>query len=192
MRALALLLLAGCAGGNINSEPVPQAQWTAGPDQCGRDYRENCSAGTVISGNVIAFPTGTEAHYITRAGSLKGKSAMHLSFHSDGPLRGAGCSSTSMVSLYFASADNDWRSDGLRWWSGATFVDHAGDYTIDASLDGPWSSVMIQTSAANTVDFAAAKDRANRVGFTFGNCTGLGHGAAGPGRITVTAFEVVP
>jgi hypothetical protein len=39
-------------------------------------------------------------------------------------------------------------------------------------------------------DFANAKRYANRVGFTIGNCEGLGHGGTGPAILTITSFDI--
>jgi hypothetical protein len=67
-----------------------------------------------------------------------------------------------------------------------------GEYEIAAPLGGLWTSVNVKTVITAPGDFAAAKANADRVGFTFANCEGYGHGAAatGPVRFVVTHFSV--
>jgi hypothetical protein len=179
---LLALLLASCDDGSSPPRAVPAATWEIGPTIDGKNY----STGSV-SGNVI---TVADVHYVTRlTGPLSG--TIRLSFHLDAPLTGTGCGTApATASLYFQQAGDDWATDGKRWW--ATFatvtLDHAGDYTMVAPLDGPWTSVERKTALLNPQDFADAKARAARVGFTLGNCTGYGHGATGLAKLTITAF----
>jgi hypothetical protein len=155
--------------------------WEIGPTIDGRNY----STGSV-NGNVI---TVSDVHYITRStGPLSNQ--ISITFHLSAPLIGTGCEGPATASLYFQRSGDDWDTDGARWW--ATFatvtLDHAGDYTIVAPLDGPWTSVEKKTTINAPSDFADAKAHAARVGMTLGNCTGYGHGGTGPAQITILEF----
>lgn len=180
--AVALLLLASCGG---DFTPDASNQWDVGPTINGKNY----STGS-ISGNVL---TVRDVHYVTKAtGPLSG--TLSLRFHLDAPLTGTmtpenGCGpAPATASLYFQRDNDNWATDGNRWW--ATFatvtLDHAGDYTMTAPMDGPWTSVQDMTAALNPQVFADAKVHAARVGFTLGNCTGYGHGGSGPANLTIT------
>ena len=111
---------------------------------------------------------------------------------------GANCStgSSSAVTLYFQREDDDWTSDGGRWW--ATFASvrinvPMAEREIVAPLNANWTSVLTMTAGTNPNEFAAAKTNAGRVGFTFANCEGFGHGARAtvPVRFIVTRFQVL-
>lgn len=148
------------------------------------------------------FGPDAEPHYVTfRHGSLTGKTAILIRYRVEAApetiIFGKECpvTSPSGVTLYFQKSGDDWRSDGGRWW--ATFatatLSGASEGEIIAPLQGAWTSVYRMTAAANPGEFASAKDNADRVGFTFGNCTGFGHGARATGPVTfvVTDFQVV-
>jgi hypothetical protein len=67
-----------------------------------------------------------------------------------------------------------------------------GEHELTVKLDGPWTSVMKKTAATDPSDFQKAKDNADRIGFTFGGGTGLGHGlyATAPARFVLLSFRV--
>lgn len=178
--------------------------WEIGPVIDGRNYARGPSRpGASSAGTIIAIGAGAEPHYVTfRHGSLAGKTRIRMRFRVEGPggalIHGAKCapSSPSAVTLFFQRADDDWRSDGGRWWAGFASVPLAGprgETEIVAPLNGPWSSVMTMTARTSPAAFTAAKVNAGRVGFTFANCEGLGHGARAtmPVRLIVTRFEVL-
>lgn len=173
LAALALLL-AGCGG---NGSPASNG-WEIGPTIDGRNY----SIGTV-QGNVIQVQ---DVHYITRAATGPLTGTMSVSFNLSAPLTGTKCGGAT-ASIYFQQRGDDWATDGKRWWAKFAMVqlDHAGDYTMTAPMDGPWTSVLTMTAKDSPEAFAAAKADPSRVGFTLGNCEGLGHGATGPGTITI-------
>ena len=185
--AAVALLLTACGG---NSPPPSTALWEIGPVISGQNYSKG---EPLYTDGAIAINLQAQPHYVTRPGNLLGKSAIRLTFSVDGPLVGVGCTTPATVSAYFQKAGDDWNTDGGRWW--ATFasvtVDHAGDYSITAPLDGPWTSVHTMTAISDPQAFASAKANANSVGFTFGNCEGYGHGAfaAVPVKFVVTSFE---
>jgi len=174
-----VLALAACGGGEsaVQSTPAPSV-WEIGP--------AGYSTGSV-NGNVI---TVQDVHYVTRpTGTLS--DSISVSFYLSAPLTGTGCGTTpATASLYFQRKGDDWATDGWRWW--ATFatvtLDHAGNYSMTAPLNGPWTSVERKTAANNPQDFADAKAHASRVGFTLGNCTGYGHGGTGPATLTIETF----
>lgn len=172
--AFLALMLASCGGGDVATPSV--YTWTVGaPDG-------------IPSGPVIDITQGS-VNYITKAtGPLTG--TLSVTFNITAPLTGKGCPGPATASLYFEATNDDWRTDGKRWW--ATFatvtLDHAGEYTITAPMDGPWTSVMTMTAVKDPQVFADAKANAARVGFTLGNCTGWGHGATGPATLTIKSF----
>lgn len=184
---LAFLALAAChpAPPALQYAPASSTGWSIGPIMDGRNY----SDGGSIEGNTITLG---EVHYVTRKpdGPLEG--TISLSFHLDAPLKGAKCG-VGTASLFFQAASDDWATDGARWWAATTTLDHAGDYTLTAPLvEGPWTSVLSMTSTADPEFFSTAKLNVGNVGFTLGNCEGLGHGAVGPAHLTITNWSVQP
>ena len=203
--ALAFLLtlcLAACDGGGNPAREPRQAQqdsaWEIGPVIDGKNYSLGLPLRptTFADGWGFAISPTAEPHYITKRATLAGKTVMRMRYRveGDGTIYGKGCalSSPSAVTLYFQKANDDWRTDGNRWW--ATFasvpLSRAGEYSIEAPLDGAWTSVYKLT--ADAPEFAVAKRNADRVGFTFANCEGYGHGAraTAPMQFIVTSFEV--
>lgn len=137
-----------------------------------------------------------------RHGSLRGKKQIRMRFRVEGPkdaiIHGAKCpiDSPSAVTLYFQRKGDNWATDGARWWASFAKVTLRGpvpDTEIVAPLNANWTSVLKMNAENNPHEFAAAKVGADRVGFTFANCTGLGHGARAtvPVKFVVTSFEVL-
>ena len=183
--------------------PFPASAWEVGPVINGRNYsRGPLRPSPSGAGLTVAIGPQAEPHYVTfRHGSLRGKRQIRLRFRVEGPrgaiIYGAKCStgSPSGVTLFFQREDDDWTTDGGRWW--ATFATVSlngpmGETEIVAPLDGRWTSVVAMTAANSPNEFAAAKAYAGRVGFTFANCQGFGHGARAtmPVRFVVTRFQV--
>lgn len=220
IRILALaLLLAGCGGddddGNARPpRPAPgpaslmtASDWEIGPRIDGENYSKGLPSSPAPHPDGFAFaisPTA-EPHYVTTPASLVGKSRISMTYRveaaSDTLIYGApgksdGCApgQPSRVTLYFRKKSDSWTSDGDRWWAVFANAPLSGAMTgsITAPLDGPWSSVQTKTAANAPQDFADAKRNANRVGFTFGNCGGQGHGAlaTAPAKFIVTSFTV--
>lgn len=186
------------------------AQTSAGPWEIGPVIEQrNYSLGSPYSatryagGLRVAIGPTAEPHYVTfRHGSLSGKRQFRMRFRVEGPrsaiIHGARCSSgtPSAVTLYFQRRGDDWETDGARWW--ATFASvplkgPTGEMEIVAPLNANWTSVVSMTARTSPNAFAAAKANADRVGFTFGNCEGHGHGARAtqPVRFVVTSFQVL-
>lgn len=192
------------AGAGAKPGLVPASAWRIGPVIDGRNYSQGPArpspAGAGLS---LGIGPHVEPHYVTFPhGSLQGKTRIRMRFRVEGPdgaiIYGAKCAtgSPSAVTLFFQRADDDWRSDGGRWWAGfasAQLSGPTGETEIIAPLDGPWSSVVSMTARNSPGAFAAAKANAGQVGFTFANCEGLGHGARAttPVRLIVTRFEVM-
>lgn len=197
------LLLTGRADARIVT-PVGAGLWEIGPIIDGRNYSRGLLRPSPL-GAGFSFPISATAqpHYVTfRHGSLSGKTRIRMRFRVDGPrgaiVHGAKCAtgSPSAVTLYFERGDDDWVSDGGRWW--ATFASvqldgPRGETEIVAPLNANWTSVLKMTASTSPQAFTAAKSRASRVGFTFANCEGFGHGARAtvPVRFVVTSFDVL-
>lgn len=211
-----LLLVAGCDDGGSDYRPIPPAMveqpqpaksdWQIGPWLGRVNYSKNCPL------HPTANPDGTfwfdigpcEPHYVTGpTGSLTGKSKIGLRFkiEGDGVIHGAGCAATSpsRVVLFFAlpfSADGksiddsvQWSKDGGRWWSLARSAPLApGEFTLEADLTdkAQWKTVV---SSGTAEMFAQDKAKAGRVGFTFANCSGAGHGAVATKPMRFTVLE---
>lgn len=184
--------------------PVAVSAWEIGPVIDGRNYSRGLFTPSQFADG-WGFPIGpsAEPHYVTfRHGSLLGKRQIRMRFRIDGPpgaiVYGAKCAvgSPSAVTLYFERRGDDWLSDGARWF--ATFATvqidgPRGETEIVAPLDARWTSVDRLTADNSPGAFAAAKANADRVGFTFANCEGYGHGATAtmPVRFVVTRFQVI-
>lgn len=214
--ALLLLLLAVLTGCDDNNDgdggsppPVHRANMMDAADvQIGPVIgRRNYSIGLPLNPTPVAeggwqFPLGPdyEPHYVTaRLGSLEGKSRISMRFAVDladgAVIHGAKCSEQSRgtVELYFQRRGDDWATDGWRWWASfAPIPLSEGEFTISASLTSNWTSVQNKSAASDPDDFRASVRDADRVGFTFGNCTGRGHGirATGPGTFRLLEFKV--
>lgn len=211
MRAaiLALLLLTGCD--DSGSPPVRRATapsnavtaWEIGPIVGTRNY----SLGLPVNptkhpeGFEFAISPTAEPHYITKAtGPLTAYKAIRMRYRVEGPseahIYGKGCSeaSGSAVTLYIEHKADDWSRDGYRWWATQHTVALTGpvEAEIVAPLDGYWSSVFAFTTDTHRAVFNDAKANAARIGFTFANCEGYGHGTRStlPVKFIVTYFGV--
>lgn len=184
--------------------PVPVGAWEIGPTINGRNYSRGLSRVSQFrNGWGFAIGPNAEPHYVTfRHGSLRGKRQIRMRFRVEGPagakIHGAKCplGSPSAVTLYFQTGNDNWSIDGARWW--ATFASvplHGliGETEIVAPLNAKWTSVSTKTAQNSPNEFAMAKANADRVGFTFANCEGYGHGARAtvPVRFVVTQFRVL-
>lgn len=189
------------------TNPMQASAWQIGPVISSREGFRNYSLGLPSrpeqydDGWGFAISPTAEPHYITfRHGPLTGKSQISMRYRVEAApetvIHGKGCSVTSpsAVTLYFQKAGDDWRTDGDRWWASFAAVPlrGAGEHEIVAPLNARWTSVLSMTAEDSPAAFAAAKRSADRVGFTFANCEGRGHGAraTGPVRFVVTDFRV--
>lgn len=195
---VAALLLGACSSDNGDKPKPPSNQWQIGPIIKGENYSKGCP---LYFGS--AFTIGPcEPHYVTRpTGSLIGKSRIRARFRLDANpaaiIHGAKCptDSPSRVTLYFEEKNVNWYTDGYRWW--ASFARSSNlvpgmEFELVAPLDGPWRSVLAINAQDNPDVFAQSKKDAGRIGFTFSNCTGSGHGAisTSPVKFTVISYTV--
>lgn len=138
-----------------------------------------------------------EPHYVSFPhGSLEGKSRIEMRYaiEGGGDIIGVGCQGIGTLTVFFQAQGDDWNTDGKRWW--ATFASlplGEGEYWINAALDSNWTSVFKMSASANPQQFQGALRSAARVGFTFGNCEGYGHGvrATQPGTFRLISFNVL-
>jgi hypothetical protein len=192
--------LSACGGGNDRPKPVPApiGGWEVGPIIGRTNYSSGFSAEITPEGYTLVVPTNGSLNYVVRPGSLIGKNRIVLRYRvvlDEGVKLLPKCCPQSMSigpTLYFATSDNDWRKDGLRWW--ATFNAPtpivAGEFELIAPLDGKWSSVIAMNAETHPLEFRNAINKANRIGFTFGGGDGFGHGiyATGRAKIIITYF----
>lgn len=208
MRKRSGLLSAAAIGGALTvsgAAQTPAGPWEIGPVIERRNYSlgSPAYAGRNAGELRVAIGPNAEPHYVTfRYGSLSGKRQIRMRFRVEGP-RGAiiygakcGTGTASAVTLYFQRRGDNWRTDGGRWWAPFASVPlrgPMGEMEIVAPLDANWTSVIEMSARTSPNAFAAAKATADRVGFTFGNCEGLGHGARAtqPVRFVVTKFQVI-
>jgi len=179
-------------------------EWEIGPIIDGKNYSHNVPltpTPEVTFGFHIDFPPSDGVHYVTRHyGSLSGKTKITMRYRiemDEGvkivPSTAPNSPSIGPV-IYFQRNNDNWHSDGWRWWAtfNAPIPITAGEFVLSVPLDGAWTSVESKTAANNIGEFADAKMYADRIGFTFGGGTGYGHGvyATGKARIVVTDFRV--
>lgn len=184
--------------------PMHASAWEIGPIIKDRNYSIGLFRPSQYKGG-WGFTIGprAEPHYVTfRHGSLRGKTQIRMRFRVEGPrgaiIYGAKCptGSPSAVLLYFQRKGDNWRTDGARWWASFAKVTLRGpmpETEIVAPLNASWTSVLKMNAKDHPNEFAAAKANADRVGFTFANCSGHGHGARAtvPVKFVVTSFRVL-
>jgi hypothetical protein len=205
----AFLLLTACGDDDVDSTPPPRTNpmdaslWEIGPIIGRTNYSVGLPLHPTPETNGFSFAIGPiqQPHYVTYIhGSLRGKTLVHISYRIEGSetaiIHGANCatSSPSSINLYFQEENDNWVTDGKRWW--ATFAKKRlvlGSHVVEARLDGPWTSVEDMNATTHPTIFNQAKNNAYRVGFTFSNCTGQGHGvtATEPVKFIVTDFKVL-
>jgi hypothetical protein len=222
MRALLpLLLLAACEGDKPPREYKPKptveqpqpalTSWQIGPWSMEMNYSHNMPLHPTSNPDgsfYFDFGPGQSVHYVTGpTGSLANAKQIRARFKVEGDpdtgIHGKDCGSgPSGVTLFFSLPHQgsreervNWSYDSQRWW--ATFAHHAPlkvntEFEIVAPLDARWTSVMVINAEDHPGIFAGDKASAGRVGFTFSNCTGYGHGATAtkPVRFTVLEFVV--
>lgn len=178
--------------------------WEIGPVINGRNHSQGLFRPSQFErGWGFIIGPRSEPHYVTfRHGSLRGKTQIRMRFRVEGPngaiIHGAKCptGSPSAVTLFFQREGDNWRADGARWWATFAKVSLRGpmaETEIVAPLNAGWTSVLKMNAENNPNEFAAAKANADRVGFTFANCEGFGHGARAtmPVKFVVTSFQVL-
>lgn len=200
----------GTGGGTPTPAPatamMTATDWEIGPIIKGQNYSSKMPLHPTqtAEGFEINFPYPTadagHVHYVTRpTGSLANKTRVVIKYRIDGPAD-LDVSPTkspefvSLLTLYFQRKNDDWNTDGYRWWASfATVMDlKPGEHTITADLNANWTSVMTYTATNQPSLFAQAKAEASRIGFTFGGGDGLGHGvfASAESKFVVLDFRV--
>lgn len=195
MILLGALALASCDDGDDRRFDYTNERvtgWEIGPNWDGQNFSKNCPASFETS-----FDIGPcEPHYVTRStGPLTGKQRVTLSFRIDGdPLYGASLECNkgpASLDLFFSAAvpGEEWETG--RWWASFATLSNLGpgQYTVTAAFDARWTAVM-KSNAINQADaFNRALAKADRIGFTFGDCTGRGHGIGSHGKTTFTLLD---
>lgn len=82
---------------------------------------------------------------------------------------------------FFQREGDDWSARGkfetYRWWASfATIKLTPGTHVIEVPFDANWTAVLTSSATSNPTAYADALRSAERVGFTIGDSTGLGHG----------------
>jgi hypothetical protein len=194
-----LMLISACGGSKSHprATPTPVSSWEVGPTIRGKAY----STGFTFDGSTLTLPlAGGSANYITRpTGSLAGKTSIYLRYRVEldpGVTLHPKCCPEMVATgptLYFQIANDDWASDGGRWW--ATFATpipiEPGEHELQVPFDGNWTSVMTMSRTSNLQQFEQALAHAGRIGFTLGGGDGYGHGiyATGPARLIILDFS---
>jgi hypothetical protein len=100
------------------------------------------------------------------------------------------------IALHFQRSGDNWSARGkyagYRWYSGNRPLVASGEHTISIPLGlAQWGAVL--ASGRTQALFDAARQRAYRIGFTFGGASNAGHGVcleSGTARFTIKAFTV--
>lgn len=186
------LLLAACDGDDPNRQPAPRtAGWEVGPIMDGQNFSKNCPE--TFTDNFTIGPC--EPHYVTRAtGPLTGKTQVRLRFKLEGDrlygVRPECNKGPATLDLHFSANVPGEQWETGRWWASfATVTLTPGEYTVTAPFSGRWTAVMTSNAHDSPEAFRTALAKAERIGFTFGDCTGRGHGAASFGRTSFTLLE---
>jgi len=191
--ALLALLLTACDGGDPNSQPPPRTTgWEIGPVMDGQNFSKNCP--TTFTDTFTIGPC--EPHYVTRAtGPLTGKTQVSLRFKLEGDkLHGASpeCSKgPATLDLHFSANVLGEQWEVGRWWASFAQVSNLspGEYSVTAPFSGRWTAVVTSNAHDSPEAFKTALAKADRIGFTFGDCTGRGHGVASHGQTRFTLLE---
>ena len=184
-------------------QPTPTLLWEFGPTINGRNYSVGMPAGSTDGS--FEFPVGFRSanhydspsvHYVTRSSaSLLAAGEMSMDYS----ISGLGLEATQEpdggppdVSLYFECANNDWASDGGRWWSKAIGPLTPGQHALSVPLMVEhW--VTVQNDRPDLWNNALTL--VTKIGFTFGGPQGgKGHGvyATAPGvRFVLNSFSVL-
>jgi uncharacterized membrane protein len=193
------LLLAACGGGDDdrpNSTPRPK------PIPSDTLWHVGAPRRLPIVGTTINIPqAGGTVNYVTRTGSLRGKTQMHLKVRIDAdPGTTIVPTSTNagpaIITLYFQRCGDNWSAAGkyetYRWYAtGFSIMPlEPKELTISAPLNVGWTAVLTSSIENNPTAFEAAKNDACFVGFVLGGGTGYGHGIhAVGGNATLTILD---
>jgi hypothetical protein len=174
------------------------AGWTAITN--GKDY------GTKVeSDGSFDFPVAPNSvHYVTGAcDSLAGAKGLRLRYRIDADpgVKFLGAKDNQEITvgpfLHFQCGGITWTGEGedetRRWWPDAAPTLTPGEHEIEALFTDEWGAVETSTNRTHPDAFAAALKDAARVGLTWPNMEGKGHGlyATGNARFTLVDLSVL-
>ena len=184
--------------------------WDIGPTIGGKRYSVGVpeQPSRHAEGWQFEFPVAPgHVNYVTvDPGSLKGKTALRFQFRIEGDpgVELVGEESPdrpTMISGFIQRKGDNWSAKGefeaYRWWCRTHRVDApqvGQSYDLVVPFDGEWGAVQTsRTDAGQRAAFEAALANVDRVGITWADNTGLGHGAfaTGKARFIMTGFEVI-
>jgi hypothetical protein len=200
--------LVGCgttSSGVLSTKPEawvfqysPRMFWTPMPANAGLWYFD--------------FPDspGSVHYLVTSYSSATRPQSISMTFHMEtgGPVVFHGnlspdndCIAPARVRLYFQKTDDDWVSDGNRWWSNPVSAELDTSGASDVTLSVPltpdkWSTVSGEFGNQDETTqawFFHALDKVGKVGMTFGGGCFFGHGvniSGGSARFVLTDFNI--
>jgi hypothetical protein len=149
-------------------------------------------------------------HYLTTSYTKAGAQTISMTFHIEiqGPVTFNGnlsadniCVAPARVRLYFQKANDDFSTDGNRWWSNPESFELDTANGSDVTLSVPitpdkWSTVYGEFGNQDEKTqawFASAVAHIAHVGMTFGGGCFFGHGvnvSGGSARFILTDFQI--
>jgi hypothetical protein len=163
--------------------PAPQpvvSGWAIGPVINGVNYSKNMPASSPDGSFNFPGPSGS-VNYVTKPGSF---APARIEYEVvGGPVSPEEVpTGKATLALYVECSDNDWNSDGGRWWTRGRGSLAPGRHVFEVPLvSDQWVTVQ---NAHTPERFAIGLSRAVRVGYTFGGPDGAGHGVFSPGADT--------
>jgi hypothetical protein len=194
--ALLLSIVPLQAGHNT---PPAGTEWQVGPVINGRSSSPGMPQ--TITGT-FEFPKCGKGsvHYVTKRidGPLSGTVTLTYSIEAsaDAVFTASDGGGAGRIALHFQRSGDNWSARGkyagYRWYSGNRPLVASGEHTISIPLGlAQWGAVL--ASGRTQALFDAARQRAYRIGFTFGGASNAGHGVcleSGTARFTIKAFTV--
>jgi hypothetical protein len=154
--------------------PVPAGSgWAIGPVINGVNFSKLMPASTPDGS--FNFPgLGGSVNYITKGYSPGASLGIDYEIIG-GPVKPEEVpEGAATLALYMECSDNDWVSDGGRWWTRTRGKLTSGRHALSVPLiSDKWVTVQ---NAHTPEIFAAAMSKVVRAGFTFGGPDGAGHG----------------
>jgi hypothetical protein len=179
---------AGIAGAVLPNASVPPMRFEVGPTINGQQYSKGMESDDAPNGS-FEFPVAPgSVNYIYRPSSAP---ILRIEYEVTGGLVRPEevPDGEATIALYFETFDNDWHSDGGRWWTRGRGSLTEGRHELTAPLNAEaWTTVNTGGSADL---FVISLTRVRAAGFTFGGPDGAGHGVQGaqPGvRFTLHSF----
>jgi hypothetical protein len=154
-------------------QPAPVMGWAIGPVINGQNYSKEMPASTPDGNFVFPLSPGS-VNYVTK-GYSPGPSLSIDYEVIGGPVKPEEVpEGAATIALYMECSDNDWQSDGGRWWTRTRGKLTPGRHALSVPVA---SDKWVTVQNAHTPEmFAAAMPKVVRAGFTFGGPDGAGHG----------------